>query len=536
MSIRTNTNPRPIGLTPELQDLLVRNGMRAQVVANGSGFALIVQGHDSPVLSYPISGKQLAALTDWGTNTANRKAYNTFASIVAADFDLPKDFVHARNANGRVAMGLHGYRIGAGEYGRQAVPFRPHCHAWGWSFLGWTPRQQDGFHLRRIGGRLYYPSVPIVPDRPDGRMKPGELQSGGYGFYYKGYDTAPVAQNPQDVLADLQTVITPISHPQRPDTPAIPYTKHITSDIYFTNEKWQQVLASHGILIDTETRKMTVQSSALPADLQYDLTEAEVDALTSNSVKEHPVAERLSLLNNVLKEDFAESVTMDMLNSDHLVDIKLHPEILEDLESQIKEQERILPANDEVVQVAEERDSHENLSKESVRMDGNDLTRINPDKGWFREGLHGREVTVDEIRVEPLYGEGETKYKMSAVIDGEAVSHEITQKQYDKFMAVDDYHRMKLFSKVFGEVDMKSRDHTPLGVKIGAALTAGLVVAHDVMRGRLTPDIYVEHHHCPGPRVYYKPGVDSPEDVAARRFDAMMNHPDDRGSSMGHGM
>ena len=87
-------------------------------------------------------------------------------------------------------------------------------------------------------------------------------------------------------------------------------------------------------------------------------------------------------------------------------------------------------------------------------MDGNDLSVIRPDKGWYREGRHGREVTVDDIRVEPSGQEG--TYKMTAIIDGERVSHEITQKQYDKFMAIDDYHRLKLFSKVFGEVDMKS--------------------------------------------------------------------------------
>lgn len=57
------------------------------------------------------------------------------------------------------------------------------------------------------------------------------------------------------------------------------------------------------------------------------------------------------------------------------------------------------------------------------------------------------------IRVEPVT---EGKYKMTAVIDGETVSHEISQKQYDKFMAIDDFHRMKLFSKIFGEVDVKS--------------------------------------------------------------------------------
>ena len=193
MSIRKNTNPRPLDLPPEMQDLLLRNGMRGYLAGSSEGFALIVQGHDSPLLTYPIGEKQLRALTDWGTNSANKRCYNTFASIVAADFDLPKDFVHARNANGRVAMGLHGYRTGAGEYGRVGMPMRPFhpiCHG----FLGWTPRQQGGFHLRRIGGDLYYPGAPIVPNRPDGRMKPGELQSGGYGFYYKGHATAPEAE------------------------------------------------------------------------------------------------------------------------------------------------------------------------------------------------------------------------------------------------------------------------------------------------------------------------------------------------------
>ena len=99
MSIRKNTNPRPLELPPEMRDILARNGMRGHIAGSSEGFVLIVQGHDSPLLSYPITEKQLQALTDWGTNYTNRRCYNTFASIVAADFDLPKDFVHARNAN-----------------------------------------------------------------------------------------------------------------------------------------------------------------------------------------------------------------------------------------------------------------------------------------------------------------------------------------------------------------------------------------------------------------------------------------------------
>jgi hypothetical protein len=105
-------------------------------------------------------------------------------------------------------------------------------------------------------------------------------------------------------------------------------------------------------------------------------------------------------------------------------------------------------------------------------MNGNDLAAMNPEKGWFREGRHGREVTVDYIRVEPIQNPdkaGDVKYRMTAVIDGERVSHDISKREYDKFMAVDDLHRMKLFSKVFSEVDMKNRYPVGFGTKLTAA-------------------------------------------------------------------
>ena len=177
MSIRTNTNGRPIALPANLQDLLQRNGMHAQIVENGGQFALMVQGHDSPLLSYALTRHQLQALTDFGTNHANKKANDTFASIVANDFDVPHNFVHARNANGRVAMGLHGYRIGVGEYGR--MPHDGYNHppmpmvwqamdrgGFHHPFLGWTPRQQMGYHMRRIGNEAYFAGAPMTPVRP----------------------------------------------------------------------------------------------------------------------------------------------------------------------------------------------------------------------------------------------------------------------------------------------------------------------------------------------------------------------------------
>lgn len=224
-------------LQPEMQDILRRNGMQAHVVSDGTGYRLVVQGHDSPLLTYDLTERQMLALTDWGTNSANKKAYNVFTSIVGKDFYMPKNFVHTRNANGRVAMGLHGYRIGMGEYGRVGRLGMPP------PFLGWTPRHQWGFHLRRVGGQLFYPGPPIVPERWDGRMKPGELQSGGYGFYYKYKDGQPIQSARQtDVLQDLQTVITPIVSRPRSTEPARTYKELIASPVYFPTRNGRSVL------------------------------------------------------------------------------------------------------------------------------------------------------------------------------------------------------------------------------------------------------------------------------------------------------
>lgn len=513
MAIRTNTNPRQMDLQPEMRTMLMRNGLQAHIAFDGGGYRLIVQGHDSPLLVYPITERQMLALTDWGTNTANKKAYNVLTSIIAKDFYLPKNFVHARNANGRVAMGLHGYRIGIGEYGHMGRLGMPP------PFLGWTPRNQWGFHLRRVGGQLFFPGPSIVPERPDGRMKPGELQSGGYGFYYKGGQPAQPLQQ-RDVLQDLQAVITPMVSRPRSQEPARPYKELITSPVYFSNEKLQECLASHGLIVDAEVRTLTVQSEKASADMVYDLTDDEIVVLTSNSIEEQPIEKRLEILNNVIGADFSEKVTMEHLDSEQRISIALHPEVQQDLEQrQRHEQELFVPQGTAV--------QHEDMQNGiGAAVDGRDLQLLNEGKGWYREEKHGREIEVGEIAVQPAETDG--KYKMTAVIDGQVISHEITQRDYDKFLAVDDYHRMKLFSKIFSEVDMKTRPEAQrgIGTKIFAALTAGAVVAADVAHG------FHHHHHAPEfygerfggpPRPYFKPGVDTPRDVAIRCFEAEMN-------------
>lgn len=528
MAVRKNTNPQQMDIQPEMRDILMRNGMQAHVVNSGTGYQLVVQGHDSPLLTYNISERQTLALTDWGTNHANKKAYNTFTDIVGNDFHMPKNFVHARNANGRVAMGLHGYRIGIGEYGHMGRIGMPP------PFLGWTPRQQDGFHLRRIGGRLFFPQTPIVPERWDGRMKPGELQSGGYGFYFKGQQQ-PYTPKQQDILKDLEAVITPMETKPREQIPAKPYKELITSPVYFSNEKWQECLQSHGIIIDEQNKTLTIQSEKVSADLRYDLREDELEALTSNSIKDVPIEQRLEMMNEVIKEDFSDKVTMEMLNGKERIDIALHPEVRQDLEQQ-QEQEQQLFQGMEPDRVQPQR-----YEAGNAMVHGQDLTFENENKGWYREGAHGREVEVCEIFVEKVpettgrenrqtaKDQGEATYRMTAVINGESITHEISQKQYDKFLAVDDYHRMKMFSKVFDEVDMKTRPEAKagLGTKILAALTAGAVVTAGVVHDlnhphRPAPEFYGEcHGHDPRP--YFKPGVDSPREIAARNFEAQAN-------------
>ena len=538
MAIRKQLNPRQMDVSPEMRDLLMRNGMQAHIVANGSGYQLAVQGHDSPLLTYNITEKQMLALTDWGTNYANKTAYNTFTDIVGNDFHLPKNFVHARNANGRVAMGLHGYRVGVGEYGHNMgrhgmMPPQ---------FLGWTPRMQDGHHLRRVGGQLFFPQAPIVPERWDGRMKPGELQSGGYGFYYKGQTQQPVAN--QDVLQNLQAVVTSVVTRPRSEEPAKPYKELITSPVYFSNEKWQECLSSHGIIVDAQNKTLTIQSNATNVDMVYDLKDDELNTLTDNSIKKVPIDKRLETMNNVIKDDFSDKVTMDMLNSKERINIGLRPEVQQELDKRQQQVSEV--GQNEELSVQQEIKQHGDAS-----VNGQDLDLLDENKGWYREVKNGREVQVDEIYVEKIQNteapvaaseqakeqglsakqqeKGDVKYRMTAIINGESISHEISQKQYDKFMAVDDYHRMKLFSNIFKEVDMKSRPEasTGLGTKIFAALAAGAVVTSEVAHGishHPHPEIYVDCTEGRHPqRPYFKPGVDMPNEVAARNFEAQMN-------------
>ncbi|MBE6260052.1 MAG: hypothetical protein E7107_04380 [Prevotella sp.] len=512
-TLRKDYNPSG-DISRNLEETLRKNGMDAHLKQDGNNYQLQVVSHDSPVVTYDISRSDALKLMNGGSHASDKKAYNTFVNIVRNDFYVPNNYVHAKNAGSHVNMGLNGYRA---DMPPLATP--PFRRGFDRTEL-FRPGLPEGQLFRRIDGRIYPNGPMMVAERPGGVMRPGELQSGGAGFYYKGRQ-----QNVQaDVLANLGNIeVKPI---ERQNGQAIPYSERISSPVYFNSKAFQEVMASHGIVIDEQKKTLTIQSSEVPKDIRYKLTDEEFQMLTNNKVKGQDgvsVEARLDIINRIIAADFAGKVTKEMLESRNLVDVKLQPE---------KEQEilhkrmavRIEEPNENNGRFPlRDNDLSGTLDREHTVgiVDGRELEKLKESKGWYREQAHGREVAVGAITVEPDH-EHTGKYKMTAIIDGERVSHEITQKQYDKFMAVDDYHRMKLFSKVFPEVEMKGNGNgVNVGAAILAALTVGTGVAHAIGGPRPpmpAPEVYMdrfEAHH-----VYSKPGVIDAATIAAAQFES----------------
>ena len=466
MAIRKYTNPRELDLSTGLQEVLRKNGMQAHIsLAKDGGRELIVLGHDSPVLTYKLNEKQVENLMGWGTTYENKKAYNTFASIVKDDFYMPQNFVSASNAFGRVAMGLHGYRIGHGEYGYDArparrtpwfAPFSRQGRGWAGDFVGYAPRT-EGFHLRRIGDHAYRPwgGGPMVTERPDNRVKPGEMLSGGYGFYFKGHQK----ETPVEVLdqISIEPKIKPLEAAPRPQGQGIPYSSVITSDVYFSNDKFQEVLKSHGIVIDEAKKTLTIQSNLSKVDLQYDLKPEELQKLMTNKVSGKggvSVDARLAIINEVIGKDFDTKLTKDMFETKELVSLDLKPDVRQEVEAPFIEQERRIAEQQRLAEAkAEQRRESERIERDPNAINGREIQAILGNKGWFQPVANGREMVVGEIRVDKALN---GTYFMEAEVNGRLLAHSISAKDYQKFLDLDDAHRLKMFDKVFSEVEIKS--------------------------------------------------------------------------------
>ena len=482
--IRKNTNPRATDVAPQLQSVLHANGMQAHISLTETGtYQLVTLSHNSSQPRYyDLSEKQLNALINGGTNAWNKNAYNTFVSIVKDDYYIPGSWVAAKNANSPVNHGLWGHTIMDGEYGYRDPRFRPFAgpgfgkfdnSPLGFLFGG------GRYHIRRVEGRPYFAnSAPVVVERPDGRLKPGELKSGSYGFYDKG-------NQKKDALSNLEVDVKPrvLERPKGKALPLKDYINGYSTLLTFSGAGFTEVLSSHGIVVDKDKKTLTIKSDGVNRNLEYTLTDEELNTILNDKLrfsdtrgkkkqvynKNAPnISERLDVINKVIANDFADKITMDHLQSKDYINIKLKPETEAALgltEAKANEYNRNIDVLE--LNMQDMRQDYKTGFIDKWNTIGVVDGRMLPeDMGFYLPMNKGRRVTVGEIQAYPTNDGEKTSYRMTAVVNNQLMSREISKDDYNRFLNYDDAHRLQLFDKVFDEVKIKSASNGQLEDKV----------------------------------------------------------------------
>lgn len=482
--IRKNTNPRATDVAPQLQSILHANGMQAHISLTETGtYQLVTLSHNSSQPRYyDLSEKQLNALINGGTNAWNKNAYNTFVSIVKDDYYIPGSWVAAKNANSPVNHGLWGHTIMDGEYGYRDPRFRPFAgpgfgkfdnSPLGFLFGG------GRYHIRRVEGRPYFAnSAPVVVERPDGRLKPGELKSGSYGFYDKG-------NQKKDALSNLEVDVKPrvLERPKGKALPLKDYINGYSTLLTFSGAGFAEVLSSHGIVVDKEKKTLTIKSDGVNRNLEYALTDEELNTILNDKLrftdtrgkkkqvynKNAPnISERLDVINKVIANDFADKITIDHLQSKDYINIKLKPETEAALgltEAKANEYNRNIDVLE--LNMQDMRQDYKTGFVDKWNTIGVVDGRMLPENmGFYLPMNKGRRVTVGEIQAYPTNDGEKTSYRMTAIVNNQLMSREISKDDYNRFLNYDDEHRLQLFDKVFDEVKIKSASNGQLEDKV----------------------------------------------------------------------
>lgn len=482
--IRKNTNPRATDVAPQLQSVLHANGMQAHISLTETGtYQLVTLSHNSSQPRYyDLNEKQLNALVNGGTNAWNKNAYNTFVSIVKDDYYIPGSWVAAKNANSPVNHGLWGHTIMDGEYGYRDPRFRPFAgpgfgrfdnSPLGFLFGG------GRYHIRRVEGRPYYAnSAPVVVERPDGRLKPGEQKSGSYGFYDKG-------NQKKDALSNLEVDVKPrvLERPKGKALPLKDYINSYSTLLTFSGAGFAEVLSSHGIVVDKDKKTLTIKSDGVNRNLEYALTDEELNTILNDKLrftdtrgkkkqvynKNAPnISERLDVINKVIANDFADKITVDHLQSKDYINIKLNPETEAALgltEAKANEYNRNIDVLE--LNMQDMRQDYKTGFVDKWNTIGVLDGRMLPENmGFYLPMNKGRRVTVGEIQAYPTNDGEKTSYRMTAVVNNQLMSREISKDDYNRFLNYDDEHRLQLFDKVFDEVKIKSASNGQLEDKV----------------------------------------------------------------------
>lgn len=482
--IRKNTNPRATDVAPQLQSVLHANGMQAHISLKETGtYQLVTLSHNSSQPRYyDLDQKQLDALVNGGTNAWNKNAYNTFVSIVKDDYYIPGSWVAAKNANSPVNHGLWGHTIMDGEYGYRDPRFRPFAgpgfgrfdnSPLGFLFGG------GRYHIRRVEGRPYFAnSAPVMVERPDGRLKPGELKSGSYGFYDKG-------NQKKDALSNLEVDVKPrvLERPKGKALPLKDYINGYSTLLTFSGAGFAEVLSSHGIVVDKDKKTLTIKSDGVNRNLEYALTDEELNTILNDKLrftdtrgkkkqvynKNAPnISERLDVINKVIANDFADKITVDHLQSKDYINIKLKPETEAALgltEAKANEYNRNIDVLE--LNMQDMRQDYKTGFVDKWNTIGVVDGRMLPEnRGFYLPMNKGRRVTVGEIQAYPTNDGEKTSYRMTAVVNNQLMSREISKDDYNRFLNYDDEHRFQLFDKVFDEVKIKSASNGQLEDKV----------------------------------------------------------------------
>ena len=482
--IRKNTNPRATDVAPQLQSILHANGMQAHISLTETGtYQLVTLSHNSSQPRYyDLSEKQLNALINGGTNAWNKNAYNTFVSIVKDDYYIPGSWVAAKNANSPVNHGLWGHTIMDGEYGYRDPRFRPFAGPGFGKFDNSLLGILFGggrYHIRRVEGRPYFAnSAPVVVERPDGRLKPGELKSGSYGFYDKG-------NQKKDALSNLEVDVKPrvLERPKGKALPLKDYINGYSTLLTFSGAGFAEVLSSHGIVVDKDKKTLTIKSDGVNRNLEYTLTDEELNTILNDKLrftdtrgkkkqvynKNAPnISERLEVINKVIANDFADKITMNHLQSKDYINIKLKPETeaaLSLTEAKANEYNKNIDVLE--LNMQDMRQDYKTGFVDKWNTIGVVDGRMLPENmGFYLPMSKGRRVTVGEIQAYPTNDGEKTSYRITAVVNNQLMSREISKDDYNRFLNYDDEHRLHLFDKVFDEVKIKSASNGQLEDKV----------------------------------------------------------------------
>lgn len=479
--LRTNTNSRRADVSPDLQKLLNENGMQAHIDLEDNGdYYLTTLAHNSTIpRRYKLTANQVDTLSNYGSELITKKAYNLFTSIVGQDYYMPSSFYAAMGANSLVNMGQNYKVLNAGEYNYLGhPPFRTFdsprfgrfstFHQGLWSRIFGLP------NIRRVGDHPYYSTQdPIVVERPDGRLKPGEYKTGDYGFYDKG-------NRRSDPVAGLEVKSKPVVL-VRPKGQAIPLSAMKGTPNKEAVDKFWKIMASHGLSIQDysgqdarykERKEFIVKSDGVNRNYAYLLSEEDYKKLTSPFVTEKKdkkgkvhiekglsVDDRLAILNNYISGEFASKITREGLETKDYIKLQLTPEAETKLKAATEQGENYNKRLKAAGVDSPRTDYHTGFIDRWNSIGVVDGHLLAPDLGFYVPVKDGRRLDVGEIQAYPVSDNGRNTFRMTATINGLIYSHEISKEDYLKFINYDDEYRLRLFDEKFKEVSIKSASH-----------------------------------------------------------------------------